>query len=286
MLGIGMLAGRNVTAADDRESAAVAVVSRSVAIRLGGVERAIGRVVVLDGRMAGGGPTGAFRVVGVAEDVAWDGLAEQDTRRFIQYADGGDPKAARYDVYVPLAQFPQTIVSIGASTAGDPEALVEPLRRRIAAMLPASAVHWTSAMGNEVAVEYAPARFYTVLVAAFSASALLLTSIGLFALLSHAAARRTSEMGLRLALGASPASAAGLLLRAGVLPVAVGIGGGLVGAMVVARAMSGLLYGIGRFDTSTFAAAVIALLGVTTAAGLIPARRVARIDPIAALRTD
>jgi hypothetical protein len=287
MLGIGMLAGRNVTAADDGESAAVAVVSRSVAMRLGGVERAIGReVVVLDGRMAGGGAGGTFRVVGVAEDVAWDGLAEQDTRRFIQYADGGDPKAARFDVYVPLAQFPQTIVSIGASTAGDPEALVEPLRRRIAAMLPASAVHWTSAMDDEVAVEYAPTRFYTVLVAAFSSSALLLTSIGLFALLSHAAAHRTSEMGLRLALGASPASAAGLLLRAGVLPLAMGIVGGLVGAMVVARAMGGLLYGIGSFDTPTFAAAAIALLGVTTAAGLIPAYRVARIDPIAALRTD
>jgi predicted permease len=288
MLGVRILAGRNVTAADDARSAPVAVVSRSIAARLGGVERAVGRevVVVGDASMASS-PAGAFRVVGVAADVAWDGLAEQDTRRFIHYADSGDPKAARYDVYLPLARFPQVVVSIGASTAGQrPEALIDPLRRRIAQILPASAVHWTSAMDDEVALEYAPTRFYAVLVAAFSSSALLLTSIGLFALLSHAAARRTSEMGLRLALGASRASTAGLLLRGGLLPLAFGIIGGLAGAGAVASAMGGLLYGIGSFDLLAFAVAVLALLGVTIVAGLIPARRVASIDPIAALRID
>jgi predicted permease len=287
MLGVRVLAGRNISSADDGRAAPVAVVSRSVAMRLGGVERAIGReVVYLEDASMGGSPSGAFQVVGVVEDVAWDGLAEQDTRRFIHYADSGDPKAARYDVYVALARFPQTIVSIGAATGADPQALLDPLRRRIAQIAPASAVHWTSAMDEEVALEYAPTRFYTVLVAAFSSSALLLTSIGLFALLSHAAARRTSEMGLRLALGASRASTAGLLLRAGLLPLAVGVAGGLVAAAVVARAMGGLIYGIGSFDALTFTAAVTALLTVTVAAGLIPARRVARIDPIAALRTD
>jgi predicted lysophospholipase L1 biosynthesis ABC-type transport system permease subunit len=225
-------------------------------------------------------------VVGVAEDVAWDGLAEQDTRRFIHYADSGDPKAARYDVYAPLERFPQTIVSIGASTAGHPEPLLDPLRRRIAEIAPASAVHWMSAMDDEVALEYAPTRFYTLLVVAFSSSALLLTSIGLFALLSHVAARRTSEMGLRLALGASRASTASLLLRAGMVPLGIGVVGGLVGGALVARAMAGLLYGIGRFDIPAFAAAVVALTAVALVAGLIPARRVANIDPIAALRAD
>jgi predicted permease len=287
MLDVRLLAGRNVTAADGAGTAPVVIVSRSLAMRLGGVERAVGRQVMFLARNGmSSGPEGAFRVVGVAEDVAWDGLAEQDTRRFIQYADSGDPKAARYDVYAPLARFPSTVVSIGAATSGDPEALLDPLRRRIAAIVPASAVHWTSGMADEVAIEYAPTRFYTVLVVAFSSSALGLTSIGLFALLSHAAARRTSEMGLRLALGASRASAAGLLLRAGLVPLALGVAGGLVSAALVARAMGGLLYGIGSFDVPTFAAAVVALGVVTLVAGLIPARRVARIDPITALRTD
>jgi putative ABC transport system permease protein len=286
VLGVRMVAGRNISDADRADTSRVAVVSRSLAVRMGGVERALGREVVFiaDGmRMT---PSGAFRVVGVAEDVAYDGLAEQDTRRYIQYANAGDPKAARYDIYTPLLQSPQIVVSIGASTQGDPAALIDPLRRRIAAIAPASAVHWTSAMDDEVALEYAPTRFYTVLVAAFSSSALVLTSIGLFALLSHTASRRTNEMGLRLALGASRVSAAALLMRAGLLPVAVGVIMGLAGAAVVVRAMGSLLYGVGSFDVLAFIAATIALLAVAFVAGLMPARRIARVDPLVALRTD
>ena len=93
-------------------------------------------------------------------------------------------------------------------------------------------------------------------------------------------------------LGGSAASpnpgmgCAGLLLQTGLLPLGVGIAGGLAGAALVARAMGGLLYGIGSFDLPAFAAAVVALAMVTLAAGAIPARRVARIDPLTALRTD
>jgi putative ABC transport system permease protein len=285
MLGIDIVAGRNIAANDDAESSPVAVVSQSLAMRMGGPERALGRdVVFAGGDGMGTEPSGTFRIVGVAEDVAWDGLAEQDTRRYIRYGDAGDLRAARYDLYIPLARFPTTVVSIGASTAADPATLIDPLRARIASVVPASAVHWTSTMSDEVELEYAPTRFYTVLVAAFSSSALALTSIGLFALLSHAAARRTSEMGLRLALGASRASTAGLLLQTGLKPLAAGVAAGLIAAAAVARAMGGLLYGIDSFDALTFAVAVVALVCVALAAGLLPARRVARVDPVVALR--
>jgi predicted permease len=285
MLGAGIVAGRNITASDNGASAPVGIVSRSLAMRMGGPERALGRDVVFGGQSTMSiSPSGAFRIVGVAEDVAWDGLVEQDTRRYIRYGDGADARAARYDVYVPLARIPTPLVSIGASTAGDPAALIDPLRRRIATIAPASAVHWTSTMDDELSLEYAPTRFYTVLVAAFSASALALTSIGLFALLSHAAARRMSEMGLRLALGASRASTAGLLLRGGLLPLAAGIIAGVAGAAFIARAMAGMLYGVGSFDAATFGVAVLALVVVTLGAGLLPARRVSRVDPVTALR--
>ena len=285
MLGVGIVAGRNIAANDDAASAPVAVVSRSLAMRMGGPERALGRdVVFAAGDTTGTSPAGAFRIVGVADDIAYDGLAEQDTRRYIRYGDGADARAARYDVYVPLARFPMTVVSIGASTDGDPSALIEPLRRQIARIAPASAVHWTSAMGDEIALEYAPTRFYTVLVAVFSASALALTSIGLFGLLSHAASRRTSEMGLRLALGASRASTAGLLLRGGLWPLAAGVAVGVGGAILVAQAMAGMLYGVGTFDAIAFAVAVFALMTVALAAALIPAHRIATVDPVTALR--
>jgi predicted lysophospholipase L1 biosynthesis ABC-type transport system permease subunit len=224
--------------------------------------------------------------VGVAEDVAYDGLSEEDTRSFVRAGSAADPRRARHDVYLPLARFPDAVVSIGVWTAGDPGALIEPLRRRIAKIAPASAVHWVGRMGDEIAVEYSPTRFYLALVAAFSLSALVLTSLGVYALLSHAAARRTSEMGLRLALGAPRASIAILLLRASMLPLGLGVAIGLVAAVFMARGMGTLLYGVGRFDLASFAAAAAVLTAVSLGAGWLPARRVASVDPLVALKTD
>ena len=100
-------------------------------------------------------------------------------------------------------------------------------------------------MGDEVALEYASSRFYSIIVVLFSLSALVVTSIGLFALLSHAASRRFGEMGLRLALGATPQSTAALLLKTGLAPIAAGIVAGLAGAVLAACLLQGLLYGVG-----------------------------------------
>ena len=280
MLGARIVAGRNVEAGDTRPDAAVTIISRSLAIHFGGPERALGRSITFVGDDP---PTGTFRVVGVAEDLAYDGLIEEDTRRFVQ---AGNVRAARYDAYVALARFPNPVVSIGAATMGQPQAVIEPLRRRIGEIAPASAVHWVSTMDEEIALEYAPTRFYTLLVLAFSSSALALTSVGLFALLSHAAARRTSEIGLRLALGASRAAATGLLLKNGLWPLVAGVTLGGLAAAAAARAMAGLLYCVGRFDVLTFTVSVVTLVTVALAAGLLPARRIASIDPVTALRTD
>ena len=286
MLGGGIVAGRNLDQGDARaDAASLVVISRSLAKLMGGPEKALGRTVTF-GPDDPGMPTGPFRVVGVAEDMAYDGLVEQDTRRFVRGGAGGDARASRFDVYVSLQRFPSPVVSIGAATSGDPAALITPLRARIAAIAPASAIHWVGTMPEEIAAEYAPTRFYTILVTVFSTSALLLTSLGLFALLSHAAVRRTSEMGLRLALGASRGSTARLLLRGGLSPIAAGIAAGGLGAYAVGRSMGGMVYGIGTFDSATFALSVAVLALVSVCAGLVPARRIASIDPVAALRTD
>jgi putative ABC transport system permease protein len=282
MLGAEVVAGRNLTPSDRIDTAPVAVVSESLARLAGGPERALGRTI----RFAPSDDRASdreFRIVGVVEDVAYDGVVEQNTRRFLASGDFSATQA-RYDVYFSLAQTPAMVVSIGAATSGDAAAYIAPLRQVINSIAPASAVHWTSAMEDEIALEYAPSRFYSVIVMMFSLSALLLTSLGLFALLSHAAAQRTSEMGLRLALGATPRSTAALLLRGGLVPLAAGIAAGLAGAAAAARFMQGMLYGVAAFDVVTFTAAVVTLLAVTLAAGLIPARRVAAVDPIATLR--
>ena len=91
---------------------------------------------------------------------------------------------------------------------------------------------------------------------------------------------------MRLALGATPRATASLLLRMGMLPLAAGVAAGLLGAAFVSRMMRGMLYGVGTFDPIAFVAAVLALLLVSFAAGLIPARRVATVDPITTLRGD
>jgi hypothetical protein len=283
MLGTPVVSGRNIAAQDVVGSADIALVSRALADLVGGPEGAIGRIVTLLPETTAGARRD-FRIIGVAENVAWDGLREQDTRRYIRYGDASDARAARYDVYLALAQSPSTVVSVGVWTAGDPSQMIEPVRRAIAAIVPRSAVHWTSTMDDEVALEYEASRFYSLIVAAFSLSALLLTSIGLFALLSHAAAQRMGEMGLRMALGASRQSAGRLLLRTALLPLTAGVAAGLGGAAAVTRSLSGLLYGVGRFDSATFTLAAAALVAVALIAGVIPARRVAAANPADALR--
>ena len=281
-LGVPLLAGRPFTA---RETAPVAIVSAGLAARMGGLPAALGRTIVFPPdpvtRVAG-----SFRVVGIAGNVSYDGLSEQDTRRPLAVARSADAADGRPDVYLPMSQFPVTLVSVAAWTRGSPAALIEPIRAQIARVAPSSAVHWVSTMDEEVALEYAPARFYSVLVAAFSTSAMLLTGAGLFALLWNAAARRTGEMGLRLALGASRRSVALLMLSAGARPLAYGGGAGLLGALWIADAVKALLYEVPPFDPASFVIALVLLVTVALIAAFIPARRAARVDPMVALRTE
>jgi putative ABC transport system permease protein len=282
-LGIPILAGRNFEPADAAAGAHVALVSRSVAERMGGVAAAVGRELVVPGRDPAM-PSGAFQVVGVAENVAWDGRREQDTDRMIRFADRGDRRAGREDVYLPLALYPLRTVSAAVSMRGDAAAALEPLRRRIASVAPTSAVQWTSTMREELALEVQPARFYALLVTAFSTSALLLTAVGVFAVLSHGVSRRTGEIGLRMALGARAVDIAWLVLESGSRALGAGVVAGLAGAVVLGRAVSGVLYEVPPLDGAAFAAATAVLLLVALPAGLLPARRASRLQPMAALR--
>ena len=281
-LGTPIVAGRNFHRSEADE---VAIVSRGLAARLGGEQAALGRVITLL-PVEHGDPEGQFRIVGIAGDVAYDGFQEQLTRRTIRYTDGADPRAGRWDVYLPLARFPVTTVSVAASTPGDPAPLIDAARRAIGRVAPTSAVHWTSTMDEEVALEYAPARFYGVLVTGFSISALLLTSVGLFALLWNSAAARTAEMGLRLALGAGRTGIGWLLISSGTRPVLLGVAAGILGALWCADAMRGFLYDVRPIDPLAFGGATGLLVLVCLLASLLPAKRAATVDPLTALKAE
>ncbi len=285
MLGVPVVAGRNLRPSDG-PGTQVVLVSRALADRFGGARAALDHEITIVPDRDISLPSGLFRIVGVVENVAYDGLGEQDTRRYIRYGDSTDAKATREDVYLSLAAFPSRVLSIGVSTRGSAAALIDPLRRSLGELAPSSAVHWTGTMNDELALEYAPSRFYAVLIAAFSTTALALTAIGLFAVLSHAVARRSHEIGLRVALGAKRSDVVRLVLANGFAPLAMGVGIGLAGSIALTRVMTGLLYGVSAFDVGAFGGATALLIGIALAASVLPARRASALDPIDALRSE
>jgi predicted permease len=141
-------------------------------------------------------------------------------------------------------------------------------------------------MNDVVARSLATRRFTVALLSSFAALALLLAVIGLYSVLAYGVTQRTPELGVRLALGASPRQLVGLVLGEGLRLTVVGLALGLVGAVIVARAMTPLLFGVASFDPLAFAGAALVLLLVALAASGIPARRAAGVDPLIALRSE
>ena len=141
-------------------------------------------------------------------------------------------------------------------------------------------------MDELIGSSLARARFVMTLLAVFAGLALLLAAVGLYGLLSHVVAQRTSEIGVRMALGADRSVILRSILGHGLVLVATGVGLGLVGAVGLRRLVSSLVFGIGASDPATFAAVTAILLVVAVVACLVPALRAVRVDPMVALRYE
>jgi putative ABC transport system permease protein len=139
-------------------------------------------------------------------------------------------------------------------------------------------------MEESVSKAAAQSRFQTLLLACFAGMALLLSALGLYAVLSYMVAQRTGEIGVRMALGAQRGDILSLIVRRGLLLALMGIGIGLAAAALMTRFMAGMLYGVQPFDPLTFAAVAALLLVVSAAASSVPAYRAARLDPMQTLR--
>ncbi|PYV04118.1 MAG: hypothetical protein DMG10_08980 [Acidobacteria bacterium] len=137
-----------------------------------------------------------------------------------------------------------------------------------------------------MAVPLFTARATGILLSAFGALALLLALVGLYGAVSYSVSQRTREFGVRLALGAQRADLIRLVLREGVAATVLGLAMGVIGALVLTRVLSSLLYGIRPTDRLTFAGVSAFLLAVTLAANYIPARRATKVDPMVALRYE
>ena len=283
-LEIPLVAGR-LLAATDRGAAPVAVISRALADRMGGPDQAVGQALqLLPGNVT---PETVARVIGVVENVAYDGLAEQGAESGgTQVRTDATWLEGRFDAYLPLSMAPQRIVSIGVATSGDAAALIAPLKRVIAQVAPTSAVHWDSAMADEVQLEFASSRFFALLVNAYSLGALALTATGVFAMLSHLVSRRRSEIGLRLALGGERQHVVRLIARLTAVPLGTGVVAGWALAAAIAAGTTSLLFGVERFDVPSYALGTAVLVACGICAAVVPTRRALRTDPMRTMRAE
>jgi ABC-type antimicrobial peptide transport system permease subunit len=171
-------------------------------------------------------------------------------------------------------------------SATPPAALLKSIRRAVDAVDPTLAIAQVATLQEMVERASAQMAFTMILIAAAAAVALLLGVIGIYGVMSYIVSQRTSEIGVRLALGAAPGTVATMILRQGGLVALTGAAIGLVAALAGSRVIASLLYGIGPRDPAVFAATTLLLLLVAAAACWLPARRAARLSPLEALRAD
>jgi len=194
-------------------------------------------------------------------------------------------------MFVPYEQFPIGIldgmyrnVSIVLKTTGDPVALAGGLRTAIREVDPNQPLVRVRTMTEAMSESVAQPRLRTTLVMLFSAIALVLSLIGVYGVMTYAVSERMHELGLRVALGATPADVRALVVAQGARLAAAGVGLGMLGALATARGLHALLFGVSAIDPPTFATAAIALVLAAVAAAYLPARRASRVDPLELLR--
>ena len=249
-----------------------AVGSGLVPVFHGGAELLPG--VLSCGQVAGGFAKDKITLVdvvgGVVEDVKYFGLA-----------DPSEPS-----LYLPVSQAPFRRMSFVLRTTADPESLMATVRREIQAVDPTVPVSQVSTLDRILSASVARERFSMILLVIFASVALLLAAVGVYGVISYGVSQRTTELGVRMALGAEPGDVLKLVLGQGARLALAGVGLGLVGAGFLSRVMASQLYGVSATDPATYAAVALALTGVALAAAYIPARRTARLDPVLALRGD
>jgi putative ABC transport system permease protein len=267
VMGIRLLRGRAFTWADNENSPEVAIVNEEMARRYWPGEDAIGKRVSVDFR--DGRPVWC-QIVGVVNDVKHDGLAA----------------STRPQIFVPTMQFTYHFTILAIRAKGDPAALANAIRREVAALDRNQPVLDIGTMEKVISDSVADRRFQMTLLAIFATVALILAATGVYSVMATAVARRTHEMGIRLALGAPPRAVLKLVVGQGMELALAGVGIGLAAAFGLTRLMKGLLFGVSALDPVTFIAVALLLAGVALIACYIPARRAMRVDPLTALRSE
>jgi len=264
-MGIRLVDGRLFDARDVAGAPTTVIVNQTMARTYYGNASAVGR------RIRPNFADPWCTIVGVVEDVKNAGL----------------DKPAGTELFLPERQNNASgQVYFAVRTAGDPHSLISAVRSAIRDVDPSLPLAQVRTMDEVLAGARSRPRFLTTLLGLFSATALLLAAVGLYGVISYSVTRRMTEFGIRMAMGAKASDVLGLVLSQGLKLAAAGVLAGALGALVLTRLISGLLFEVSSFDPLTFCAMAILLGAVTVAACIIPARRATRVDPLIALRYE
>jgi predicted permease len=265
-MGVALVQGRDFDWSDAQGSAGVAIVNETAARRFWPGENPIGKRL---SRSPGARRTYA-EVVAVVRDTKVRTLGED----------------VRPHVYFPFEQNYSPMMYVLARTRQAPETALETVRRELLSMEPSLAFFEARTMRQNLAITLFPVRMGALLLGVFGGLALLLAAVGLYGVVSYSVSRRTREIGIRMAMGASAGDVAVLVTRQGAALVLAGVGLGWAAAFFATRALAAVLYGIGSTDVATFMGTAFVLVAAALAANWIPARRAAGIQPVRALRYE
>ena len=267
-LGIKLVRGRTFATADEG-SAQVAVINQSLARQLFQTDDAVGRQFRFGGL---GESTPSIHVIGVVQDARYTSMRENK------------PPTS----YTYYRQHPEmrNAVTFEVRTAGVPSALTPSMREIVRAIDPNMPVYGVTTQTDQIALSLRPERLFARLAGVLGGVAVLLSAIGLYGLLVYGVARRTPEIGLRMALGAERSQVSWMILRESLMLAGVGLLLGVPAALAGTTILQSMLFGLAATDPATIGLAAGSLLILAVIAGSVPARRAARVDPMVALRAD